>query len=105
MDREYQEEIEREQESGDAGGMGVRTEDVEGKLRFLVVYVWEAEDLPQMGALGTSLQVVLKRMSGASSVASMPELVPCLSRAKVNLAPEFGRSCGYQLRSLQMLPQ
>lgn len=53
VDREYQEEIDREMESGDAGGMGVQgPQDIVDRLVFLVVYVWEAEDLPQMDASG-----------------------------------------------------
>ena len=39
-------------------------EDVEGKLRFLVVYVWEAEDLPQMDA-GLLLSGGIESMSAA----------------------------------------
>lgn len=46
LDAEYQRELDKEEEAAETGGVALAGPKLEGRLTFLVVYCWEAEDLP-----------------------------------------------------------
>ncbi|KAH8085619.1 hypothetical protein JL720_7609 [Aureococcus anophagefferens] len=88
--REYQEELDREMDDGgDAGGMALSGPDQESKLVFLVVYVWEAEDLPQMDASGMFTRGGIEAYVRVDFAGSKIRTSSISVTGKGNLAPEF----------------
>ncbi|KAH8059008.1 hypothetical protein JL722_5555 [Aureococcus anophagefferens] len=90
VDKEYQEELDREMDDGgDAGGMALSGPDQESKLVFLVVYVWEAEDLPQMDASGMFTRGGIEAYVRVDFAGSKIRTSSISVTGKGNLAPEF----------------
>ena len=88
LDAEYQKELDAEMDEGELGGMALSGPSVDSKLTFLVVYVWEAEDLPPMHASIFSAGGIeaYVRVDAAGSRCSTSAV---RVRGKGNLAPEF----------------
>ncbi|KAJ8603740.1 hypothetical protein CTAYLR_000260 [Chrysophaeum taylorii] len=91
VEREYQEETAAELEAegpSALGGLSLSGPSLDSKLVFLVVYVWEAEDLPKMDVglfAGGGIEAYVKCEFAGNSVVTSAVHV----KGKGNLAPEY----------------
>lgn len=91
VEKEYQAEAAAELDAAGPsalGGLSLSGPSLESKLVFLVIYVWEAEDLPKMDVgffAGGGIEAYVKAEFAGNSIVTSAVHV----RGKGNLAPEY----------------